>query len=504
MTVSLTTNSAAFVAASAMYKANKIHEAALERLATGRRINTAKDDPGAINKLSRLTAEAREIQMGIKNALEFQNVLDIADNTNSEISNLLQSLREKAILSMNSTYTSQGRIELQIDATQIIAGAEQIASTATYNNQNLTDGTFNNKNLALGTSAAEQISLSLENARTANLGQYYIAGTPHLKAGATNDTAAVNDVTSQTLSISGQSNASISIGAGSSAKTAAAAVNAATATTGVSATASNSLKLDNLSNLASGKSISFKIGSTQIASTLVTSSDLSSLTSAINSSTATTGVTAVVGSSNAEILLSNTDGADILIDDFLTTNTADSTASLQVTAVNSRTGEETGTAVSLFHQMASSSRQASIDSVIAMGQLEISYHKTFSMTGGTATSTLLVQNNTVNSAFVSSIDISTQEGSTAALRVLDSALTKVSEERSNIGALASRIDFAIDFSTSINIPISVSITQIEDADFAQETLKLTKSQLIMDNAAAMLAQANKSMASIQEKILGGL
>ena len=306
------------------------------------------------------------------------------------------------------------------------------------------------------------------------------------------------------MSITGKANSSITIDSGSTAKTAAAAVNAATATTGVSATASTSLKLDNLSNLASGKSISFKIGSTQIASTLVTSSDLSSLTSAINSSTATTGVTAVVGSSNAEILLSNTDGADILIDDFLTTNTADSTASLQVTAVNSRTGEETGTAVSLFHQMASGSRQASIDSVIAMGQLEISYHKTFSMTGGTATSTLLVQNNTVNSAFVSSIDISTQEGSTAALRVLDSALTKVSEERSNIGALASRIDFTIEFATSINIPISVSITQIEDADFAQETLKLTKSQLIMDNAAAMLAQANKSMASIQEKILGGL
>ena len=504
MSISFTANNAAFIAASAMYQANKSHEAALERLATGRRINSAKDDPGAIHKLSRLTAEAREIQMSIRNALEFQSVLDIADNTNSEISNLLQSLREKAILSMNSTYTSQDRAELQIDATQIIAGAEQIASTATFNNQTLTDGTFTNKNLALGASAAEQITLSLENVRTAALGQYYISGTSHLKAGASNDTAAVNDVTSQTLSISGQTNSSISIGSGSSAKTAAAAVNAATATTGVSATASTSLKLDNLSNLASGKSISFKIGSTQIASTLVTSSDLSSLTSAINSSTATTGVTAVVGSSNAEILLSNTDGADILIDDFLTTNTADSTASLQVTAVNPRTGAETGSAVSLYHQMASSSRQASIDSVMAIGQLEIGYHKTFSMTGGAATSTLLAQNNTVNSDFVSAINISTQAGSTAAVRVLDSALTKISEERSNIGALASRIDFAIDFSTSVSIPISVSIAQIKDADFAQETLKLTKSQLIMDNAAAMLAQANKSMASIQEKIIGGL
>ncbi len=504
MTVSLTANNAALIGASALYQANKNHEASMERLATGKRINSAKDDPGALQKVSILTAEARELQMGIRNALEFHNVLDIADNANSEISNLLQSLREQAILSMNSTNTSQGRAELQIDASQIIAGAEQIASTTAFNNQTLTDGTFTGKKLALGSSTVHHITLSLENTKTSNLGQYYISGTSHLKAGASNDTAAVNDVTSQTLNITGKANASISVGSGSSAKTAATAINATTATTGVSATASTSLKLHNLTNLASGKSISFKIGSTQIGSTLVTSSDLSSLTTAINASTAITGVTAVIGSSNSEVLLSNTDGSDILIDDFLTTNTADANAYLQVTALNPRTGAETGSAVSIYHQMASSSRQASIDSVIAIGQLEISYHKTFSMTGGAATSTLLAQNNTVNSAFVSAIDISTEAGATSAVRILDSALTKINEERANIGAAASRIDSAIDFSTSVSIPLNVSVSQLKDADFAQETLNLTKSQLIMDNAAAMLAQANKSMYSIQEKILGGL
>ena len=172
--------------------------------------------------------------------------------------------------------------------------------------------------------------------------------------------------------------------------------------------------------------------------------------------------------------------------------------------MNSRSGAEVGSAVTLLHQMASSSRQASVDSVLGIGQIEISYHKNFSMTGGAATATLLAQSNTSASSFVSSIDISTQSGSKTALRVLDSALTKISEARADIGALSSRINFASDFLTSINIPVSISLSQIQDADFAQETLNLTKSQLIRDNAAAMLAQANSSMIAIQDKILGGL
>ena len=441
--------------------------------------------------------------MGIRNALEFQSILSIGDNTNLEISNQLQSLREKAILAMNSTNSAQDRANLQTDAAQIIAGTDQLATLASYNNQTLTDGTFTSKNVNLGGSTAHPISISLDSAKTATLGQYYISGSAHLKVAASNDTAAATDVTSQTLSIAGKATASISIATGSSAKTAAATVNATTATTGVSATASTALKLDTLASLASGKSVSFKIGSTQIASTLVTASNLSALATSINLSTASTGVTAVVGSSNSELLLSNTDGSDILIDDFLTTNTADSSASMQVTAVNSRSGAEVGSAVSVYHVI-STSRQASIDSVLAIGQLEISYHKGFSMTGGASTSTLLAQSNTVASEFVSTIDISTQAGASAAVRVLDSALEKVNQNRASIGAMSSRLDSATNFLTAVNIPLSMSISQLRDTDFASETLNLTKSQLIMDNAAAMLAQANSSMGSIQQKILGGL
>lgn len=506
MTVSLTANSAALVAASALYKATKSHEVSLERLATGSRLNSAKDNPGDVHKVSRLTSQARGIQMGIQNALEFQNVLDIADTTNSEISNLLQSLRQKAILSMNSTYGAQDRADLQIDATQIIAGADQVALAAIYNDQKLTDGSFTSKTVALGASAAEQITLNLENARTSALGQYYISGTAHTKLAASNNTAAATDVTSQTLSITGKANATVSISTGSSAKTAAAAVNAKTATTGVSATASTTLKINALTGLTSGKSVSFKIGSTQIASTLVTSTDLSSLTTAINLATATTGVTAIVGASNAELLLSNTDGADILIDDFLTTNAANEAATLDVTAVNSRTGEDVASSeVTIRHTVSGGTTQTSVkNSAMVIGQLEIGYHKTFSMTGSASTATLLAQSNTVNSAFVSATDISTQAGSRAALRVLDSALTKISEDRANIGAFSSRVNSASNFLTSIKIPVSISLSQIQDADFAQETLNLTKSQLIRDNAAAMLAQANSSMIAIQDKILGGL
>ena len=221
----------------------------------------------------------------------------------------------------------------------------------------------------------------------------------------------------------------------------------------------------------------------------------------INAQTNTTGVTAQLGSSNGELILSNSDGSDILIDDFISTNTADSTVTLDVTSIDARTGNEVGSAVSIADTVSGGSHQTTIDSVISVGQIELSSNKSFTVTGHDTTATKLVQNNTVNSSFIASVDISTQVEANNTVKTIDAAIKTVNEIRANLGATINRLSSSANHLTNVKIPKTQAYNQILDADFAQETLNLTKAQIIQNSAAAMLAQANSNAISMTKALL---
>ena len=487
-------------AVQSLKRASAIATTSIERLATGLRVNSAKDDPGAISVSSRLVAEIKGIENGLLNIQQMQTALAISDQSNSSIENDLQAIRELALQSANSTNSAHDRSMLQIVVANLKANADSLAQSAAYNEIKLMDGTFSNKVVQLSGLSNDQISVSISSSRTNTFGEYYLLGTPHLKAG-TAGSMAVSDVASQTIVIQGNANSTINVASGSSAKTLATSINLSSATTGVAGISSTQIKLDNLSNLASGKAITFKIGTTSISNSIVTSSDLSNLMANINAQTNNTAVTAQLGSSNGELILSNSDGSDILIDDFISTNTADSTVSLDVTSIDARTGNEVGSAVSVSDTISGGSHQTTVDSVIAVGQIELSSNKSFSITGHDATATKLVQNNTVNNAFIDGVDVSTQVGANNTIKTIDAAITTVNEIRANLGADINRLASVAEQLTNVKIPKIRAYSQIFDADLAEETLKLTKAQIIQDSAAAMLAQANSNAIAMAKALL---
>ena len=128
-------------------------------------------------------------------------------------------------------------------------------------------------------------------------------------------------------------------------------------------------------------------------------------------------------------------------------------------------------------------------------------NKSFSLTGHDATATKLIQNNIVNTSFINAVDISTQIGANNTVKTIDAAIKTVNEIRANLGANINRLSSSAYQLTDVKIPITKGYNQILDADFAQETLNLTKAQIIQESAAAMLAQANSNAISMTKALL---
>jgi len=97
---------------------------------------------------------------------------------------------------------------------------------------------------------------------------------------------------------------------------------------------------------------------------------------------------------------------------------------------------------------------------------------------------------------VATVDVSTAAGATAAMTALDTALTTVTTERANLGAVQNRLDATINNLTSRATNLTESRSRIEDADFSEETTNLAKSQILSQAATAMLSQANQSQQGV--------
>jgi flagellin len=96
---------------------------------------------------------------------------------------------------------------------------------------------------------------------------------------------------------------------------------------------------------------------------------------------------------------------------------------------------------------------------------------------------------TLNS--VNTIDVSTVDGSTKALKIIDSALAAVNGQRASFGALQARFETAIANLNTSSENMSASRSRIQDADFAQETANLSRTQILQQAGTAMVAQANQ-------------
>ncbi|MGA0825810.1 MAG: flagellin FliC, partial [Gemmobacter sp.] len=120
MGISINTNVGALSASAATGAINKSMEISMERLSTGKRINTAADDAAGVAIASRLTAEIRGTNMAIRNALDGQAMIDTAEGAHAEIEFLLQRMRELGVQAANDTNESNDRTALQYELDALV------------------------------------------------------------------------------------------------------------------------------------------------------------------------------------------------------------------------------------------------------------------------------------------------------------------------------------------------------------------------------------------------
>ena len=164
MSLSINTNAGALVAANAALNAQKQMEEAMTRLSTGKRVNTAKDDPGSLSIAIRMTAEVNGLEVALKNAQDAQSVIDTGEAALNEVHTLLLRMRELAVQASSDTATSADRAALQTEVLALETEIDRIGSSTTWGGIQLLDGTYSDSAaivFQIGTRSGNTMSFSL-------------------------------------------------------------------------------------------------------------------------------------------------------------------------------------------------------------------------------------------------------------------------------------------------------------------------------------------------------
>ena len=134
---------------------------AMERLSSGKKINSAADDAAGFAIAERMTAQIRGLNMATKNANDGLSMLAVIENATNDVTDMLQRMRELAIQAANDTNGSVDRAFLQEEVSQLIQEIDRVATQTQYNGQVLLDGSFQNKSIQVGTEAGQTVSFSV-------------------------------------------------------------------------------------------------------------------------------------------------------------------------------------------------------------------------------------------------------------------------------------------------------------------------------------------------------
>lgn len=473
-----------------------------QRLSSGLRINSAKDDAAGLQISNRLSSQIGGLTVASRNANDGISLAQVAEGALSESTNILQRIRDLAVQSSNGSNGASERGALQSEVSQLQSELNRIADTTKFGSQTLLDGNFGSKSFQVGANAFETISVSLTSARSNAIGAYQIstsetAGTEAAAGtiGTTNTNAA------GTLTIAGQlGSQDVVVAANASAKTIAASVNAVVGDTGVSAQARTVARLSNfVANTGTTDTLSFDLtGDNATAVTVsanIDETDLTKLSEAINKETAQTGITAVLSSDKLAVDLVSETGADITLANVSASDTAstiDFTNRDFAGGVYDTNADGTDDATALTITAAASGATDGL----ATGAVRFNSSRSFTVdnldTVFTATNAL--QGGALND--VASVDISTAIGAQEALTTIDKAIESIDSSRGDLGAIQNRFQSTISNLDNVRENVSAARSRIRDTDFAAETANLSKNQVLQQAGLAVLAQANASSQNV--------
>lgn len=476
MALTVNTNIASLNTQRNLQSSSNALQTSMQRLSTGSRINSAKDDAAGLQISNRLTSQINGLGVAVRNANDGISLAQTAEGALQQSTNILQRMRDLSLQSANGSNSDSERSALQQEVTQLQEELDRIATTTTFGGRKLLDDSFGTSKFQVGSQANETISVTLNGASSAQLGnnKYDTVGsvTGKFVTTATNGAAAV--VAADNFKISNDKGATgaITYGAGASSKTIADAINSQTSSAGLGVTASveNKLTLSGFAATAQGETVNLNINGTTVTVSKFNGNDLSALKNAINAA-GVSGVTAELdGSAKDKLILKGSDDISLSI-----TDTNAGNASFTVT-------NQLGTSATVT--------EGAANPTIAVGQIKLEGVNEFAVAGAsTEIFGAASASSTVDS--VASINISTADGAQNAISVIDAALKSIDAQRADLGAVQNRFDNTIANLQNISENVSAARGRIQDTDFAAETANLSKNQILQQAGTAILAQAKQ-------------
>lgn len=466
----------------------------LQRLSTGSRINSAKDDAAGLQISNRLTSQINGLNVAVRNANDGISLAQTAEGALQQSTNILQRMRDLSLQSANGSNSTSERQALSQEVSQLKEELNRIADTTTFGGQKLLSGEFGTKQFQVGANANETIAVTLNSAGADKIGanRRDLAGTGVNKVLAsttagTQEAAAIGG-TAATLNITGSNGVTkttANIGPGSAAD-AAKAINLLSDNTGVTADARTSVEMSGVGAGTVSFSMTGKTGSNATISAVITNgSDLTDLANAINAKSSETGISAVLTGGNAKLELTSEAGDDIQIKSF---NNSGSDKAIDLKSISYDGKTYAATAVAITGGTAA-------DSARIQGNVRLEGNGAFQIVGTGAESATLITAvgaaEVSTLAKVSDVDITTALGAQNAISVIDAAIAGIDKNRAALGATQNRFENTIANLQNISENVSAARGRIQDTDFAAETANLSKNQVLQQAGTAILAQANQ-------------
>ena len=484
----------------------------LQRLSSGLRINSAKDDAAGLAISDRMTSQIRGLSQAGRNANDGISLAQTAEGALSQTGDLLQRMRELAIQSSNSTNSASDRASLQSEVNQIKQEIDRVSTTTEFNGLKLLDGSFTSQSFQVGANANQTINVSIDGSSTQKLQDNRIdgvnstatLGTTSVQAATTSATVPVtNGIIAQDLTISGTFGKvnDIKLTADDSAFTVAAAITSREPETGVTADALTEV---NFAAASASGTVSFDLftgdgtdsDSTKvtISAQIATDKDYSSVVSEINKKSGSSGITASLND-DGTMKLTQADGKDIAVHNMVHSNSGtivvaaydkdgvDGKDVVSTTAKTTLTGTVAGTGTNTTR---------------VAGRIDLHSSGTYTATSSVTKAAGSVLSNAAagdiqgsEAKKLGTVDIGSAAGAQNAITIIDSALSQVNSFRADLGAVQNRFDATITNLQTTSENLSAARSRILDADFAAETANLTRAQILQQAGTAMLAQANQ-------------
>ncbi|MEZ5505119.1 MAG: flagellin [Gammaproteobacteria bacterium] len=500
----INTNISSINAQRNLNKSQTALQTSLQRLSSGLRINSAKDDAAGLAISNRFTTQVRGLNVAVRNANDGISLAQTTESALDEITTALQRIRDLAVQSANDSNSSADRLSLQAEVDQLVDEVDRISTTTTFNGRNVLDGSLKSYYFQIGANAGEGVEVSGVDARITSLGSQPGAVQYSFDGG----NAASVSQTALSIQIGSSANATsvdvLSAPNGGSITSASAAelTDTESASYGSGFAKSLAERINNLrqdgveglegvyasatttfdySDVAGTSAANAYVGAGSIGHSDLVINGVNmgpieiqerdangALRQAINSKSDVTGVRASLDD-NGRLVLTADDGRDIVV------STSDAASDILFD------GGDTAAANDV----------AALASQVKTGELTLSAQDTINITEtGALTNADTTDDNVQAVGTVANADITTIEGSNQTMQSIDSALAQIDGFRGELGAVQNRFESTIRNLSAVAESLSAANSRIRDADIAAETAELSKNQVLQQAGISVLAQAN--------------